>query len=102
MVSTMIRQPGRNGSTRQVPKPRVENVERAAQQLVAQHCHFYGRANRFQFVQFDDVLTIRGCVPTFYLKQVLQSLLKDLEGVRWIDNQVDVVACDGLSSVRDN
>ena len=102
MVSTMIRQPVRNGSTRPAAKPCVENVERAAQQMVAQHGHFFGRADRFQFVQYDDVLTIRGCVPSFYLKQVLQSLLKDLAGVRWIDNQVDVVSSNGLSSVRDN
>ncbi len=35
-----------------------------------------------------DVLTVRGIVPTFYLKQLLQSALKDLN-VR-IDNQVAV------------
>jgi hypothetical protein len=68
--------------------------------MVAQHCHFYGRADRFEFVHCDDVLTIRGSVPSFYLKQMLQSLLKNLDGVRWIDNQVDVVSSAGLSSVR--
>jgi hypothetical protein len=45
-------------------------------------------------------LTLRGRVPTFYLKQVLQTMLGGLEGVDRIDNQVDVVNSEGLSSVR--
>ena len=51
-------------------------------------------------VQRRDVLTVRGCVPTFYLKQVLQTMLKELNGVGRVDNQVDVVCSSGLSSVR--
>jgi hypothetical protein len=35
---------------------------------------------------------VRGTVPTFYLKQLLQNVLKDVDGVRAIDNQVAVVA----------
>ena len=46
------------------------------------------------------MLVIRGRVPTFYLKQLLQDALKQIEGVRRIDNRVDVVAFDGLSSVQ--
>jgi len=71
-----------------------------AREMVAQHSHFHGRTNNFQFVRHDDVLVVRGRVPSFYLKQQLQVALKQLDGVRWVDNQVDVVACDGLSSVR--
>jgi hypothetical protein len=102
MVSTMTRQPGRKDFPRPAATTRVPNAVHAAQQLVGQHCHFHGRANRFEFVQSDGVLTIRGTVPTFYLKQVLQSLLQNLDGIRWIDNQVDVVSAAGLSSVRNN
>lgn len=53
--------------------------------------------------QFDDgVLTLRGMVPTFYLKQVILSLLEDLEreGVKQVNDEVDVVNPCGLSSVR--
>jgi hypothetical protein len=46
----------------------------------------------------NGVLLLRGRVPTFYLKQMLQSWLKDLDGVSRIDNQVDVVSATGLSS----
>jgi hypothetical protein len=45
---------------------------------------------------------VRGRVPSFYLKQVLQTILMRVEGVGVVDNQVDVVSCDGLSSVRAN
>lgn len=44
------------------------------------HCDFH-----------DGVLTVRGRVPSFHLKQVAQSLLRDVEGVGVIDNRVDVV-----------
>jgi osmotically-inducible protein OsmY len=60
----------------------------------------------YQFLRFVDccfqngVLTLRGRVPSFYLKQMAQSVLANLEGVDRIDNRVDVVNSRGLSSVR--
>jgi hypothetical protein len=39
----------------------------------------------------DGVLTVRGRVPSFHLKQITQVLLRDVEGVGVIDNRVDVV-----------
>jgi hypothetical protein len=65
-------------------------VERAYA-IVDAHSHFRGRAAQFEFVCREDVLVLRGAVPTFYLKQVLQSVLKDVDGIRVIDNQVTVV-----------
>ena len=38
----------------------------------------------------EDVLTLRGHVPTFHLKQVAQTLIRDLDGVGGIDNQLEV------------
>jgi hypothetical protein len=75
-------------------------VEQSAYEIIASHHCFHGRARGFEFDQNGDVLTIRGCVPSFYLKQVLQGLLKNLEGVERIDNQVEVVNPQGVSSVR--
>jgi hypothetical protein len=40
----------------------------------------------------DDVLIIRGSLPTFYLKQLLQTALLQVDGVTRIDNRVDVVS----------
>jgi osmotically-inducible protein OsmY len=60
----------------------------------------------YQFLRFveccfqNGVLTLRGRVPSFYLKQMAQTVLANLEGVERIDNRVDVVSARGLSSVR--
>ena len=35
----------------------------------------------------DGVLTVCGSVPSFYLKQVAQTALRDVDGVASIDNQ---------------
>jgi hypothetical protein len=48
----------------------------------------------------DGHLTLRGCVPNFYLKQVLQELLHGIGRVKLIINSVDVVSSTGMSSVR--
>ena len=80
--------------------PRPRHVERQARALVARHHCFRGHEREFEFVHSEDVLTVRGRVPTFYLKQMLQTMLKDLRGIARIDNQVDVVSSHGLSSVR--
>ena len=41
--------------------------------------------------EFDQgVLTLRGRVPSYYLKQMAQALLDKLEGVLRLDNQLDV------------
>jgi len=43
--------------------------------------------------EFDDgVLTLRGCLPSYYLKQVAQETLAPLERLAQIDNQIAVVA----------
>ena len=48
----------------------------------------------------DGHLTLLGCVPNFYLKQVLQELLHGIERVKLITNNVDVVSSTGMSSER--
>jgi len=39
----------------------------------------------------NGVLVLRGCVQTYYLKQVAQSAVARLDGVKRIDNQIQVV-----------
>lgn len=48
----------------------------------------------------DGHLTLRGSVPTFYLKQVLQELLHGIERVRLITNSVDVASSTGLRAAN--
>jgi osmotically-inducible protein OsmY len=39
----------------------------------------------------SGVLRLRGSLPSHYLKQVAQELVIDLEGVRLVDNQINVI-----------
>jgi osmotically-inducible protein OsmY len=39
----------------------------------------------------DGVLVLRGCLPTYYLKQVAQEAVAHLEGVKRIENHIQVV-----------
>jgi hypothetical protein len=39
----------------------------------------------------EGVLTLRGRVPTYYLKQIAQSVVVDLAGVERIDNRIEVL-----------
>jgi hypothetical protein len=81
-------------------------------QMVVQNCHVTEvvekrlresmyRCLRTVSCQFEDgLLTLRGIVPTFYIKQVILSLVEDLEseGIERINDQIDVVNARGLSS----
>ncbi len=67
---------------------------------LSRSCHFTRHWREIACDYREGVLTLRGNVPSFYLKQVLQSILKDVPGVARIDNRVDVVSAAGLSSVR--
>ena len=69
-----------------------ENIADRAYAMLEAHVHFRGRAGRFKLVCQDDVLVVRGAVPSFYLKQVLQTVLRDIDGVRQIDNQATVIS----------
>jgi osmotically-inducible protein OsmY len=44
----------------------------------------------------DGVLVLRGCLPTYYLKQIAQQAIAGLNGVDRIDNQIHV----GTPNVR--
>lgn len=38
-----------------------------------------------------DLVVLRGCLPTYYLKQVAQALAAQVEGVEQVVNEVEVV-----------
>jgi hypothetical protein len=93
--------PEKQGSQRccgMVRLPLPAPIEERARQRLLENCPyvFYFKCVTFQFK--GGVLTVRGRVPTFYLKQIVQTRLRDLDGVRQIDNQVDVVSATGLST----
>jgi hypothetical protein len=39
----------------------------------------------------DGVLVLRGCLPSYYLKQIAQEVVGRLKGVDAIDNQIQVM-----------
>jgi hypothetical protein len=87
--------------TREDLKRRM-SIEQQAFALVDSHHHFHRRASRFEFHCDENTLIVRGSVPTFYLKQMLQCVLQSIEGIRGIDNQVMVVSSWGLSELLDD
>jgi osmotically-inducible protein OsmY len=47
----------------------------------------------------NGVLTLRGYLPTYYLKQVAQAVVAHVDGVRQVVNEIEVV-CGGMREVR--
>jgi len=74
-------------------------LERVHDKL-SQSCHFSRHWREISCDYDEGILTLRGRLPSFYLKQVLQSIVKDVPGIERVNNQVDVVSAAGLSSVR--
>jgi len=64
------------------------------------HCSYRFYFNRVRWTFERGTLTLNGCVPTFYMKQMLQTLVRGVDHVQRIVNDVDVVSSSGLSSVR--
>jgi osmotically-inducible protein OsmY len=82
-----------------------KNDDPARVEMLARRCLCRDHIYRFYFKDIvchyeNGVLTLQGRLPTFYLKQVLQTMVRDVDGVVKIDNQVDVVSATGISSVR--
>ena len=42
----------------------------------------------------NGTLVLRGCLPTYYLKQLAQETVAHLEGVTRVENQIQVLASD--------
>lgn len=90
-----------NRSTARHASPsRSSEVEQAARQRVEDHCPYRYYFKNVDYRFGEGVLSLRGRVHSFYLKQILQAVLADLPEVDRIDNRVEVISSVGLSSVR--
>lgn len=74
------------------------NVVAAARDVLAHNSYFRGRADQFALTAEAGILMVDGVVPSFYLRQLLQATLRGVPGVRQVDNRVEVVCPEGLSS----
>jgi hypothetical protein len=80
--------------------PARTDLTAVAKQCLESHPHFRGRLKAVSISQKGRDLFITGQLPTFYLKQMVQETLRHVPGVQYIDNQIDVVSAEGVSSVR--
>ena len=51
---------------------------------------FHGRSQLIRITETDGRLVLEGRLPSYYLKQMLQTVLRDVVGVERIDNRVAV------------
>jgi hypothetical protein len=77
-----------------------KGIESQARLLLEGHAHFRGRSAMFEFEYRAGMLTVSGTVPSYYLKQMLQCALRNLEGVRAVENNVTVMSVEFVSIGR--
>ena len=68
----------------------VNPVVSSIRERLDKHPHFRGRCHLIQIRSNGSSLVLSGRVPTYYLKQLLQELLKSHPDIGNIDNRVDV------------
>jgi len=66
------------------------SLARRAQRIVAHLPHFRGRNYPLTFRAYERSVVISGRVPSFYLKQLIQTSLLTLDGVGRIINEVEI------------
>jgi hypothetical protein len=86
-------------------RPAVRSCERLdlstlARQHLEHHPHFRGRISDVYIEHEGRTLFLKGRLPTFYLKQLIQEAVRHIPGVHHVRNLIDVVSADGISSVR--
>ena len=77
-----------------------DRVRDAARRLLKESCSYHWYYSNIEMHFHDRTLSLYGSVPSYYLKQILQNFLIKLDEVEQIDNQVNVISSDGLSSVE--
>jgi osmotically-inducible protein OsmY len=51
----------------------------------------YSALRGLDCIHQDGVLTLRGLLPTYYLKQIAQASVSDIAGVRTVANHIEVM-----------
>lgn len=77
------------------PQPAQRAPSEAARMVrMAQNClraSGYRALAKISCEYHEGVLILRGNVPTFYMKQVAQTQVKEMAGVQQVDNRLSVV-----------
>jgi hypothetical protein len=93
MQAALIRQPVTSAPDR------LDLVDSVRQHL-ERHPHFRGRLEALSIDQRGKTLYLSGQLPTFYLKQLVQEIVRHLPGVQNVRNDIDVISPYGVSSER--
>ena len=75
----------------------TDEIVREARGRLEQNELFRGRTGLIQIDERKGTLILRGRLPSYHLKQVLQATMHDIDGIIEIDNQVDVLWPNGES-----
>jgi osmotically-inducible protein OsmY len=73
-------------------------AERSGSSLIAESAESRLRGNSYLALKNvscdyrDGVLTLRGCLPTYYLKQMAQAAVARIDGVERVINEIEVMA----------
>ncbi|TWU29745.1 hypothetical protein [Bythopirellula polymerisocia] len=78
----------------------AEEVVESASCRLKRHFMFQGHMDTLNLSYQTGTLLVTGELPSFYLKQVLQTALRDLPGVDRVDNRVAVVTANGSANSR--
>jgi osmotically-inducible protein OsmY len=75
-----------------LPSPQNEPQEECVARLVESRLRQSGYSGLWSVTcEFrEGAATLRGAVPSFYLKQLAQALARQTEGVRQVINRIDV------------
>ena len=68
--------------------PVVSPIVQAVERRLRESSYYYLRSIRCAFE--SGVITVRGRVPTFYLKQTVQAIVEKIDGVEQVINLVEV------------
>lgn len=68
----------------------VKSVVSCVRERLETHPHFRGRTHLIQIKSSGNSLVVSGRVPTYYLKQLVQEVVKLVPDIGKIDNRVDV------------
>jgi osmotically-inducible protein OsmY len=85
------------------PQPVISTTDRtnlaeAVREVLRQHPHFRGRLETLSIEQHGKTVYLSGQVPTYYLKQLAQEVVRHLPGVQGLHNEITVRSPYGISS----
>lgn len=79
------------------PPERVDLID-SARKILENHPHFRGRLEMLSIDNRGSTLYLSGQLPTFYLKQLVQEVIRRVPGVHRVRNEIDVISPYGVSS----